>query len=130
MQCNLARRNRDDPRLQTSVPRNLLLAAQNMLKGNGDMGVQLLPLRRQRYPMPLPHKQGAAQLLLQLLYHPRHIGLVVEERSGGCGKAFIFGYIIKYSVIIVINVQSVTLYIKFIYLIYKNDILHISCNEL
>ena len=59
------------------------------------MGVQQLALLRQADAPGLPQEQAAAQLRLQKLHHPGHIGLTVPQGSRGFGDIPVFGHIVE-----------------------------------
>ena len=110
VQGDFACRHGNDSGLQAPVSGDLLLSAHDMLKRDQHMSVQLFPLGRQADSVSLSHKEGTAQLFLQLFHHAGNIGLIIEERAGGAGKALVFRNIVEHLVVLIVNVHFVLPY--------------------
>lgn len=66
--------------------------------GRLDVVKEPLPLRRQQHPPVGPLKQTAAQLLLEILYGPGHVGLITLEGLGPVGEAPRLGHGVEHPV--------------------------------
>ena len=78
-----------------------------MLEGQGNVGVQLLPLRRQPRAPVGADEQLAAQRRFQVLDGPRNVGLVAAQDFRRLGKALISGRVVKNPIAVIADIHVV-----------------------
>ena len=96
----------NDAALQALVGKNLRFAGLNALKGDGNVRIELFPLRREAYALRRAEEQRAAKLGFEPADHACHVGLVVVKGGGSLRKAAVFGRIVKDAVAVVTDVHN------------------------
>ena len=94
---------------QPTVLPQLLLSGGELIVGQTHMGKEFFSFRGQGYAPVGADKQGASQLLLQIVHAPGYIGLVVTQNRCRPGKAMLLCYMVKNTVVIVGNRHKIVL---------------------